>query len=746
MMLYEEFHEAGYRVFGLHGITSDGFCECGNPTCQALFKHPRMSRWQNVPNWSDEQMEVMQDGGQFNTGYGVLTMGLLVVDVDEKNGGHLSYDKLVELVPEMLGSGLIVKTGSGGESKHLYFTVDPSIPLVTHHKSFAGIDFKSGSGFVVGAGSKHISGNTYELLFGSPNDIEPAPAALVELLKKPERHRAIVDGQSLDVSDNDITDMLLCIDPDCDYEQWYRVGMAIHQATQGGGLELWDEWSQNGKKYEGSNETDKKWQSFGKSGNPVGLGTLIHYAREGGYIDDSVEFTPTVQFEGGDDVIDLLRPPEFVGELCQWINDQCLYPRESLSVAAALVAISNLGGMRYRDELDGMTPNMMAFCVAGSGTGKEAIGKAFAEIMKLAGLSPALYGAFKSEQELYRNLLRHQPAYYSVDELGIQLSKIKNAMSRGGASYLEGLLGAVMSVYSKADSFLPITGDLKEEIRGVLAKEYAAQTKQLDEGRGSEEKLKTVERQLSTIDQGIEAPYLSLIGYTTPATFDQLFDFEQATNGFLSRAMIFKELETNPKRKTGFKKRPMTEKMEATLQNLYSMGRFSMQADERLEFRGEKTSIPTDAEGAALLDKAYQEFWDIAEKHKGDTGLEAIPRRGYEMASKVSLILAMPSGLRTAEHVRWAVALAKRDIAAKLDLAHTNSATNEDERLAARIVGLVNKDHAETLAVIVNRCRGFEKKHVEAVLLKLVGAGHIIKEERQHGKAKGQTKDWYWGK
>jgi hypothetical protein len=68
--------------------------------------------------------------------------------------------------------------------------------------------------------------------------------------------------------------------------------------------------------------------------------------------------------------------------------------------------------MRYRDELDGMTPNIIAFGVAGSGTGKESILKAFAEIMKVAGLSPALYGSFKSEQELYRNLLRHQPAYY----------------------------------------------------------------------------------------------------------------------------------------------------------------------------------------------------------------------------------------------------------------------------------------------------------------------------------------------
>ncbi len=745
-MLYEEFHEAGHKIFGLHGVTKDGFCECGNPKCQALHKHPRISHWQNTPVWSDEQFEFMIESGQFENGYGILLNGLLVVDIDERNGGHIAYDKLLELVPEIAGAGLIVKTGSGGESKHLYFSVDQSIPLVTHHKAFEGIDFKSGSGFCVGSGSKHISGNRYELLFGSPYDIEPAPAALIELLKKPERHRALVDGQAVDVADSDLRDMLAYISPNCDYETWYRVGMAVHHATQGSGYALWDDWSAGGQDYPSAYETDKKWQSFGKSANPVGLGTLIHYAREGGYVDDSVEFTPTVDYSGGDEIVDLLRPPGFVGELCQWINNQCLYPRESLSVAAALVAVSNLGGMRYRDELDGMTPNMMAFCVAGSGTGKEAVGKAFAEIMKVAGLSPALYGAFKSEQELYRNLLRHQPAYYSVDELGIQLSKIKNAMSRGGASYLEGLLGAVMSVYSKADSFLPITGDLKEEIRTILAKEYASQTKLLDEGKGSEARLKTVERQLSTIDQGIDAPYLSLIGYTTPATFDQLFDFEQATNGFLSRAMIFKELETNPKRKKGFKKAPMSEHMQATLQNLYSMGRFSVQPENRLEFTGEKTTIPTEPEAAALLDDAYQYFWDIAESHKGDTGLEAIPRRGYEMASKVSLILALPSGLRTAEHVRWAVALAKRDIGAKLALAQTNSASNDDERLAARIVSLVSVDHPETLAVLTNRCRGFEKKHVEAVLAKLIESGHIEKEERPHGKAKGKTKDWYWGK
>lgn len=739
-MLYEEFHDAGYRVFGLHG-TTDGFCDCQNPTCQALHKHPRMSRWQNVPDWSDEQWELMCDAGQFDHGYGVLTTGLLVVDVDEKNNGHLAYDRLVELIPEILGSGLIVKTGSGGQSKHLFFTVDQSTPLVTHHKSFEGIDFKSGSGFVVGSGSKHISGNRYETLFGTPFDIEPAPAALVELLKKPERHRTIVDGQSMDISDSDICEMLQCIDPDCDYEQWYRVGMAIHEATQGAGLDLWDSWSANGKKYEGPNESDKKWQSFGKSGNPVGLGTLIHYAREGGYIDDSVEFTPTVQFEGGDDIVDLLRPPGFVGELAQWINSQCHYRRESLAVAAALVAVSNLAGMRYKDELDGFTPNLMAFCVAGSGTGKEAIGKAFLKIMTTAGIGAAVHGGFKSEQELYRNLLRHQPAYYAVDELGIQLGKVKNA-AKGGASYLEGLLGAVMSVYSKADSSVLITGDLKEEVRAALGKEYGSIMKQLDSGNGNSEalelKLKTVEGQLSSIDSGIEAPYLSLIGYTTPVTFDGLFDFEQATNGFLARAIIFTEKDNNPKYKTGFKRSQMTDKMEADIQNLYSMGKFSMVPDQRLEFRGDKTGIPTDKKAADLLEEAKEYFWNLAAKHDGSTGLTAIPRRGYEMAAKISLVLALSSGVRTVEHVRYGIALAKKDINDKLMLASTNTADSEEERLAAKILSLLDKDEPTKLGTLVNkstRSKNHTKEMVPPVILKLITAKMIIELDNNNFKS-----------
>jgi len=729
-MDHQEYIDAGLKVFGLYGV-KDEMCECGNPECKAFFKHPRTSAWQHTPHWSEDQLEVFEELGHFKTGFGVLVSGLLVVDVDARNGGVPSYEKLCALIPAIKESGFIVETGSGGGSKHVYFSLPEPIAMVQTHKEFSGIDFKT-SGFVVGAGSVHASGNLYEAEHGDPSDITPAPQALIELLKKPEFHRAVVDGQTVDVSDEDLRDMLACINPSCGHEEWIRIGMALHHATQGSGFNLWDDWSAGGDTYSSSSDLDKRWQSFGKSSNPVSLGTLVHYAREGGYV-ESVQFTPSVTFDMPEDTtpqdIDLLRPPGFVGQLADWINSQSLYPRESLAVAAALTAISNIAGMRYRDEMDGMTPNLIAFCVAGSGTGKEAIGKAFAEIMRVCDLSPALYGAFKSEQELYRNLLRHQAGFYSVDEMGIQLTKVKNAMTRGGASYLEGLLGAVMSVYSKADSFLPITGDLKEEIRGVLSKEYAAINKQLDDGRSSdllERKLKTVERQLSTIDQGIDSPYLTIIGYTTPTTFDGLFDYEQATNGFLSRSMIFREKENNPKRKKGFRKHPMPDKMKATLQNIHAPGSFSVVADARIEFTGEKTSVPTTDEAAELLDSAYQYFWELAEQHKNQTGLEAVPRRGYEMASKVSLILAMPEGLRTAEHVRWAVALAKQDIDAKLLLAHSNSAESETDRMAAKIISFLSKDEGQLIGVIKNGIRGFDS----AVLDKLIEAGHVRKEDQ----------------
>lgn len=730
---------AGLRVFGLYGA-EDGHCECGNPDCKALFKHPRMSNWQHTPAWSDEQLEVMEELGQFDTGFGVLVSGLLVIDVDARNGGLASWEKLKELIPAVDAGGFSVATGSGGGSRHVYFRMPEPLPMMQTHRGFPGIDFKT-SGFVVGAGSVHATGAIYEPLNGHPDDITPAPAALVELLRKPDQHRGSYEGADVDITDAELREMLAHIDPSCGHEQWIRVGMALHHTTQGSGFALWDDWSAGGKQYPGSSELDKRWQSFGKGSALATLGTIVHYAREGGW-QDSVTYVSTAVFD--DDIsapsVDLLRPPGVVGEITRWINAQCRYPRETLAVAAALSAVSSIAGIRCIDEHDGISSNLIAFCVAGSGSGKEDVAKAYADIIREAGMSAAVYGAIKSEQEIYRNLLRHQPALYAVDELGIQLKKIMT----GRSDYLTGVIGTIMSAYSKTDSYMPITGDLKEEIRAAMNKELAAILRALDEKPNArlEQRAETIESQLASIDDGIKSPFLSLIGYTTPATFDDLFSFEQSTNGFLSRAMIFREHETNPKRKEKFKKEPMSDRLKSTLWHLRAPGTCEVVEAVRIQHLGEKTAIPSTEEACELLDWAYQYFWELAEQHKGATGLEAIPRRGYEMAAKVSLILAMPGGLRTAEHVTWAVELAKADVLGKLKLAHSNNAEAAIDKLAAKILSLVTADHGEALGVLRNRCRGFDKAKVDEAVAALVRSGHLVEIEEVHPINKAAVKKY----
>lgn len=83
--------------------------------------------------------------------------------------------------------------------------------------------------------------------------------------------------------------LLSHIDPDCGYEEWWRVGGALHNEFNGsrGALDLWDEWSQGGDKYaknEGVNNLKTKWASFGRDdGAPViGFGTLCDLAEKGG--------------------------------------------------------------------------------------------------------------------------------------------------------------------------------------------------------------------------------------------------------------------------------------------------------------------------------------------------------------------------------------------------------------------------------------------------------------------------------
>lgn len=755
-MQYAEFMEAGYRIFGLHGAQGK-LCGCGNPACSAFFKHPVASNWQHTPQWSDDQLEVMELTGQLSTGYGVLVSdGLLVVDVDARNGGVESYRRLVERIPQIAGAGLVVNTGSGGGSQHLYFKIPEGTALAQHHEDFKGIDFKS-SGFVVGPGSLHASGRRYEAVIGTPYDIDYAPQALLDLLHKPDRVRRQVDGCSVDLSFAEVAEMVMAIPNDASvgHETYIRVGMGIHDATGGheDGFALWERWASQSPRYRkggAGSRIEARWHSFGKSANPVTIGTLMHYAEQAGwkapvtFSGDVPEFFSDVDIDSV--LVDLTRPPGFVGDLAQWINSRSLFPRENLAVSAALMVVSNCAGMRYRDPLDNSAFNLFCFGVADSSTGKESILQAHNELLKAAGISGALVGGIKSEQEIYRNLIRHQAAFYSIDELGEHFSKISNAGKKGGAVYLEGVIGTLMNIYSKANSFAAITGDLKEEVRQSLVAERSRLQKAIDNNEDKsgkfQRRVERVDHALSTIDMGIEHPFLSIFGLTTPEKFNSLMDFELVANGFMGRALIFQEHEKNPRIKPRDRRsrQEVPDRIKYALQNLYAPGYFDSSM-ERVERVGDKTDIQTTAEAVIALDEVSERFWQLADEHAEATGLQAIPRRGYELVAKVSAVLAIPSGLRTLEHVQWAYKLVRRDIEGKMKLAYSNSAVDKGDALMARILSLVTHEHGESLGVITNQCRAYKKDQVAQAVALLVAKGRLI--EVDHQPARGPRSKKY---
>ena len=57
------------------------------------------------------------------------------------------------------------------------------------------------------------------------------------------------------------------LDPDIGRNDWLRVGMGLHHETHGDdiGFAIWNDWSSGGQKYRGENDLRRQWKSFGRS-------------------------------------------------------------------------------------------------------------------------------------------------------------------------------------------------------------------------------------------------------------------------------------------------------------------------------------------------------------------------------------------------------------------------------------------------------------------------------------------------
>ena len=177
--------EAGFRVFPAYGIMN-GKCECGDPNCDSIGKHPAIKGWkEKATSDKDQIMRWWNRNGNRNPAI-ATGKGLVVLDVDGETGKE-SLRKLEEEYGALPPTQCIL-TGRG---KHYYFHSDISLPNSTSELGEK-LDIRAEGGLVIGAGGCHVSGRIYDWEgHNSPDNcpIAELPSWIPERLHRKEQDK-----------------------------------------------------------------------------------------------------------------------------------------------------------------------------------------------------------------------------------------------------------------------------------------------------------------------------------------------------------------------------------------------------------------------------------------------------------------------------------------------------------------------------------------------------------------------------
>jgi hypothetical protein len=187
--LAQQFAAERIGVLAIWG-TADGMCDCPKGSeCRSPGKHPHGRLALNGVYSSTGDTAAIRDlfRADPRMNYGLAMGGelnLICVDIDPRNDGDATYYDLCEAH----GDGAFPKTftvRTGGDGWHRLYRMPEEIKAATGElkaKLGPGVDVKAQGGYIVGAGSSHVSGKSYEV---EENEyIAPAPEWIVRALRK----------------------------------------------------------------------------------------------------------------------------------------------------------------------------------------------------------------------------------------------------------------------------------------------------------------------------------------------------------------------------------------------------------------------------------------------------------------------------------------------------------------------------------------------------------------------------------
>jgi hypothetical protein len=265
IFMLDKFISEGLNILRVYSVVG-GQCTCKTVRCSAPGKHPApWQRGQNkgVYNARPAKDCSESDFSQYNLGV-ACGNGLLVVDIDPRNGGHIAWHELSK--GQYLPDTWEVSTGSGGT--HIYYRVPHGVTVKS--QSFRGIDIQSAGKYVVAPPSMHRDGGQYEWSDDSADTLAEIPPWLLSLLKA---HDSAVDAAIVDDDTGGLVvpaayewplleSILSQLTPRIGYDAWVSVGMGLHATGNERAFDMWDSWSAKDPEQYSSQDCRKKWNSF----------------------------------------------------------------------------------------------------------------------------------------------------------------------------------------------------------------------------------------------------------------------------------------------------------------------------------------------------------------------------------------------------------------------------------------------------------------------------------------------------
>ena len=200
-----QFLAEGFLLLPCFSINEDGSCTCGYPhnrsqnDLASRGKHPVIHEWQKAASNDPNQIEQWRaQHPRINWAVFCKGSGLMVTDIDPRNGGERSLYRLECDFAEIMPKTYQVRTGAynmgyrSARGEHRYFRVPENAKIKgALGKEMRGIDLKW-NGYVLLPGSRHLSGVNYELTEDSLpiSEIADLPPEMLEAFSKPSTRKA----------------------------------------------------------------------------------------------------------------------------------------------------------------------------------------------------------------------------------------------------------------------------------------------------------------------------------------------------------------------------------------------------------------------------------------------------------------------------------------------------------------------------------------------------------------------------